>query len=261
MGGPLVPLEGGYRPPGIEDFEFPGLFGTDWITKPMVQLVLSVILISVVWLWAARKLNVVPTKGQFIAEYLYDFIRNGVAREMIGRGYQRWTPFLVAVFFYILVNNWFGEFFLFMFPTFSNIGYSYGVTLLVFVIYVFVGVQKHGLPKYFKNSVLPAGVPVGLWAMIIPIEFISNFVTRPLTLAVRLFANMFAGHLSVLVFVVGGGYLLTYVGNAFYNVVGVLSLVMGMLIMALELFIGFLQAYIFTILSAQYIGSSQADSH
>lgn len=262
MAGPLVPLDsgGGYHPPSLDDFDFPGLLGTDWFTKPMAQLAISVVLIATLWLLAARRLRLVPGKGQFVAEFFYDFIRNGVGREIIGPGYQRWTPFLVGVFCYVLVNNWFGEFVLFMFPTFSNIGFSYGLALLVMGIYLFAGFQSHGI-RYLKNALIPSGVPWPLLPLIVPIEFLSVFITRPLTLSIRLFANMLAGHLSVLVFVVGGGFLISYAHNAFFNVAGFLSLVMGLMIMCLELFIGFLQAYILTILSAQYISSSLADAH
>ena len=94
-----------------------------------------------------------------------------------------------------------------------------------------------------------------------PIEFISNFVTRPLTLAVRLFANMFAGHLAVMVFTLGGAFLLTYSGNIAYNFAGFFSIVFSLVMMCLELFIGYLQAYIFTILAAQYISSSVSETH
>lgn len=260
LAGLLVPMEGGYTPPGVEDFEFHGLFGTTWLNKPMLQLIIAFVLVVVFWLFAARRLNVVPTKFQYFTEYVYDFIRNGVARDVIGHGYQKWTPFLLGVFCWVLLNNWFGEFFYFMFPTFSNIGYAYGLALMVWIIYVVVGFKVHGM-KYLKMSLIPSGVPWYLLFLIVPVEFLSNFITRPLTLSVRLFANMFAGHLAVLVFVVGGAYLVTYSGNLFYNAAGVASTIAGLLILCLEVFIGFLQAYILTILTAQYIGSSLASEH
>nr|WP_237268026.1 F0F1 ATP synthase subunit A [Tessaracoccus aquimaris] len=86
-------------------------------------------------------------------------------------------------------------------------------------------------------------------------------MTRPITLALRLFANLFAGHLVVLVFVVGGGFLITYANNAFYNVAGGVSMAFSLVILLLELFIGALQAYIFTVLTAQYVSTSIAEAH
>ncbi|MDU2316959.1 MAG: F0F1 ATP synthase subunit A, partial [Cutibacterium acnes] len=100
-----------------------------------------------------------------------------------------------------------------------------------------------------------------LRCLIIPLEFLSNFVTRPLTLSLRLFANMVAGHLIIMIFVVGGGFLLTYPSSIIYNVAGGLSLILSFALFALELFVGFLQAYVFTVLSAQYVASSMSEEH
>lgn len=257
----LVPMEGPhFESPSVDSFRFPGLFGTTWIDKPMLLLVIATILVIGFWVIASRKLKVLPGKGQFFVESIYDFIRNGVARDMLGPEYRRWTPLLVGLFTWVLVNNWFGEFFVFMFPTFSKIGFVWGVAALVMLIYIGAGISKHGL-GYFKMALVPQGVPWYLGLVIAPIEFISNFITRPLTLAVRLFANMFAGHLSVMLFVIGGAFLLQHGDKLYVRVGGVGSLILSFAIMGLELFIGFLQAYIFTILTAQYISSSLADAH
>lgn len=256
----LVLMEsGGYVPPSVESFKFEGNWGIPWMTKPMMLIILATIITLVFWVVASRRLQVSPTKGQFFVEYLYDFIRNGIGREMLGGAYRQWTPLLVGLFTWILINNWFGEFFLFMFPSFSNIGYVYGVVAVVLITYIAAGFHKQGW-RYLVNSVIPPGVPWYLMPIIIPVEFLSNFVTRPVTLAVRLFANMFAGHMSVMVFVVGGTFLLT-AGQAFLTAAGAVSLVFSLAIMGLELLIGFLQAYIFTILTAQYISSSVAPEH
>ena len=99
-----------------------------------------------------------------------------------------------------------------------------------------------------------------LW-LIIPLEFLATFVTRPVTLALRLFANMFAGHLVVLVFVVGGSFLLTFQNNLVYNISGAVSVIFSFAILFLELFIGALQAYIFTVLTAQYVSTSISEAH
>ena len=253
-------MDGGWTAPGVEDFQFSGILGVSWLTKPMIQLIFAVIIVLVVWLVAARRLQVRPTKGQFFMEFVYDFVRNSIAREMIGPGYQRWVPLLLGMFSIIIVNNWFGEFLLLMFPTFSNIGYVYGMTIFVYLLYVGAGFQAHG-PGYLRKALVPPGLPFYMYPIVVPMEFISVFITRPLTLSVRLFANMFAGHLVVLVFVGGGTFLLTYAGSLFNNVAGALSWVMAMIMMALEVFIGFLQAYIFTMLTAQYISSAVSEEH
>ena len=257
----MIPMEGGgYTAPGIEDFQFTGLFGTDWITKPMVQAVIAAIIVIVVWVVAARRLRVVPTKGQYLMELLYEFIRNSVGRDILGPGFRPYLGLLVGLFTYLLLNNWFGEFFLFMFPTMSNIGYSWGAVVLVLFIYVWAGFRKHGI-GYLRKALIPEGVPWYLYIIIIPVEFLSAFITRPLTLGVRLFANMFAGHLAVMVFVVGGSYLLTQADGIVLKAGGGVALLFSILFMLFEMSIGALQAYIFTILTAQYISSSISESH
>lgn len=257
----MIPLESGrYTAPGVEDFVFEGLFGTDWLNKPMLQAIIAAILVLVMWICASRKLSVIPSKSQLLMEYLYNFIRDGVGRDMIGPGFRPYIGFLVGLFTFILFNNWFGEIFIFMFPTFSNIGYVWGMVAVVYVVYVGAGFKAHGL-GYLRKSLIPPGVPWYLYPIMIPIEFLSNFITRPLTLGVRLFANMFAGHLTIMVFVIGGTYLLTYADNIGFNVAGGLSIAASFLMMGLELFIGFLQAYIFTVMAAQYIASSISETH
>lgn len=275
--GALVPLEGGhYVSPGVQDFRYfcadnPEVtsgnalagctFGVDWLNKPFWQAVIGATLVIVLWLIASRGLKLVPSKGQFFSEYVYNFVRDGIARDILGPEYRRYLPYLLGLFSFLLVNNWFGEFFLFMFPTFSNIGYAWALAILSWLIYIGAGIHKHGFGHYMKMQLIPEGVPGYLLPIIIPLEFLSNFITRPLTLGLRLFANMFAGHLVVLVFVVGGAFLLTYDNNILFNVSGAVSLIFSFAILFLELFIGALQAYIFTVLTAQYIHSSLAEAH
>lgn len=256
----MIPMDGGWSPPTVDDFKFFGPDGLAWLNKPMIQLILAIVIVLVFWLVAARKLKVRPTKASFLFEFAYDFVRNGIAREMIGQGYQPFVPLLLGMFSVILVSNLFGEFFLLMFPTFSNIGYSWGMTIFVFIMYVGMGFKAHG-PGYLKQALVPPGLPAYMVPIVVPLEFISTFITRPLTLGIRLFANMFGGHIVVLVFVVGGSYLLTYTHNWVYNFGGVFSLIFSMVMMGLEVFIGFMQAYIFTILTTQYISSAMHEAH
>ncbi|RMB58842.1 F0F1 ATP synthase subunit A [Tessaracoccus antarcticus] len=259
----LLPLEGGgYTPPGVDDFKFgPAFAGApEWLNKPLLQAVIGALLVILLWWWASRNLKVKPTKGQFLAEYVYEFVRNGIARDILHHEYKKFLPYLLGLFSFVLINNWFGEFFFFMFPTFSNVGYAYGLALLSWCIYVGAGFKKFGF-GFLKRSLIPEGVPWYLLPLIIPLEFLSTFITRPITLALRLFANMFAGHLVVAVFVVGGSFLLTYENNIGYNVAGGVSVIFSFAILFLELFIGALQAYIFTVLTAQYVSTSISEAH
>lgn len=260
---PLAGGDGGYTPPSVNDFIFdtPVIPGTPaWMNKPFWQAVIGALLVIVLWWLASRKLKVKPSKGQFFAEYIYEFVRNGIARDILHHDYKRFLPYLLALFSFLLVNNWFGELFVFMLPTFSNVGFAYGLALLSWCIYVGAGFQKFGL-RFLKRALVPEGVPWYLLWLIMPLEFLATFVTRPVTLALRLFANMFAGHLVVLVFVVGGSFLLTYQSNLILNVSGVVSVTFSFAILFLELFIGALQAYIFTVLTAQYVSTSISEAH
>lgn len=233
-----------------------------WFTNHIVQAIIATAVVIGLWLILSHKPKVVPSKRQWSGEYLYNVVRNGIARDILGEHYLKYVPWLLTLFTFILVNNLFGEFFVFMFPTFSKIGFAWGLAILSWVLYNAVGIKNHGFIGYFKKMTIPAGVPKPLLILIIPLEFLANFITRPITLTLRLFANLFAGHLLVLIFVAGGSWLLTYTKDNFvYNVAGGVTLLVSFGVFALELFIGFLQAYIFTILTTQYVASAHAEQH
>ncbi|MFT3970322.1 MAG: F0F1 ATP synthase subunit A [Micropruina sp.] len=263
----ILPLEGGgdesHWPPGVHSFDprplFPGA-GVDWIDNHLFQAVLGAVLTILIWVWLARRHSVVPGKRQFAGESLYNLVRNGIARDLLGHEYRRFLPFLLSLFTFILINNLFGEFFPFMFPTFSSIGFPYALALIVWIMYNAVGIKKWGFFTYVRRMSLPEGVPWFMWPILIPLEFLSNFIVRPVTLALRLFANLFAGHLLVIVFVVGGT-MLVQTAQAGLVIAGAASWILSFAIFGLEMFVASLQAYIFTVLSAQYISSALADEH
>lgn len=261
----LLPLDTGgdvYVPPSADDFNLPPLIpGVPWFDKYMLQAILGTIVVIVFWLVMARKRDLVPSKSQYLGEYAYFFVRNSIARDNVGHEYRRFLPWLIALFSFILVNNLWGVFPLTLMPTTAHAGWTYGLAAMVWIIYNAVGIAKHGFFGYLRRATLPAGVPIAMWALIIPLEFFSNIIVRPITLALRLFANMFAGHLLVLVFVIGGEYLLFHGGSVINTVAGGASLVFSMPIFALELFVQCLQAFIFTVLAAVYLASSLAEEH
>ena len=256
----LVPLEG-FEAPGVQSFDLPGLFGQPWLNKFLLQATLSVVLIMVFWLVMARKTALVPSKGQFVGEAAYMFVRNSIGRDVIGHDFKKWVPLLIALFSFVLVNNLWGVFPLTLMPTAAHVGWAYGLAGLVWVIYNGIGIRKFGPLGYLKHVTIPPGVPAWMYPLIIPLEFLSNIIVRPATLSLRLFANMFAGHLLVLVFVLGGEYLLLETESAFNKVAGVVSLLFSIVIFGLEIFVQSLQAYIFTMLTAQYISSASAEEH
>jgi F-type H+-transporting ATPase subunit a len=252
-----------FVPPGPKDFDLPPIFeDVEWFTKPVLVTILSVPLIFLFFWAAARKSAVVPGRLQFAGELAYNFVRNSIARDQIGsQEHMKYVPYLTGLFFFILVNNVAASVPFVQFPTFSHVGWAYSLAIMSWLIYNTAGIRRHGLVGYFKHQTMPAGVPVWLMPLMIPIEFISNILVRPVSLSLRLFANMFAGHILLLVFVLGGEYLLLHSGSIALAGVGVLTLLMGLAIAGLELFVQLIQAYIFTVLTAQYIGSAIAEEH
>ena len=260
----MVPMEG-FEAPGVESFDFPPLFpgvpGLEWFNRYILQALVAFALVLAFWLVMARKNAMVPGKAQFVGESAYSFIRNTLGRDMIGHDFRKYLPFLMALFSFILLNNLWGIFPLTLLPTASHAGWAYGLTAMVWVLYNAIGIKKWGLGGYLRHVTIPPGVPTWMYPLIIPLEFLSNILVRPLTLSLRLFANMFAGHLLVLVFVLGGEYLLLHSEPLVNKVAGVASLIFSMAIFGLELFVQILQAYIFTVLTAQYISSATAEEH
>ncbi|WP_285725313.1 F0F1 ATP synthase subunit A [Psychromicrobium xiongbiense] len=253
---------GGFTPPGIGEAGLPGAwFHWDGITRYQVLVVLSVVIIAVFFLLAARKGKLVPGRLQFAGEAAYGFVRNSIAKDVIGgKDFIKFVPVLFTLFFFILINNIYGAIPFFELPTFSHVGGAYALAALVYILWIAVGIKRNGI-RYLKLAVVPSGVPWPLLFLLVPIEIISNFIVRPMTHSLRLFATMLAGHLIVLI----AGYSVHFLidqenvlvkGTSILVVAGFAAMYM------LEALIMVLQAYVFTLLTAIYIeGALHADSH
>ena len=260
--GSALPAEGdSFQAPTPEEFYQPIFhIGSFVVTRPMVLTLIAAVLIGTWLVLSTWRMTVIPSKGQHLTEQAYDFVRNGIARDMIGsHDFLKFTPVLFALFLYILVNNLFGSMPFTNFPAMSRIGMPLGLVLIVYVLYHLAGIQKRGLAGYFK-FLLPPGLPKALAPAIFLLELMTFFITRPLTLTLRLFGNMFAGHMLMGVFILGGTYLVGS-GNLGLMAAGVGSFGMGALMQALELLIQALQAYVFTMLAASYFGGAVAEDH
>jgi F-type H+-transporting ATPase subunit a len=258
----LLAAGGGFEAPGASDFWQP-LVGSGQfaLTRPMVVLVLSLVVTAVWLLLATRKLSVVPGKLQWATEGVYGMIRNGVARDVLGsHDFLRFVPLLFTMFVLILVNNLFGIVPFVQFPTMSRIGFPVALALVVFAVYHAVGIKNMGVVGYFKHMV-PAGLPPWIVPLIFFLELVTYFFTRPVTLALRLFGNMFAGHILLLLCSLGGEYLLFSSGGLGLKAAGVLTYAGGFVMTLFEGFVEFLQAYVFTLLTALYIAGSLAQEH
>jgi F-type H+-transporting ATPase subunit a len=264
--------EEGFTPPGPGDFNLPPL-GPDntfeflgqtmylGLTKPILQLVLAAVLVFWFFYAASKKRAMVPSKLQYVGEAGYGWVRNEIGRDIIGsHDFMRFVPYLVTLFFFILVNNFFGSIPFIQFPTLSRVGMVYALAGMSWVIYNAVGIKKHGFAGYAKLQTVPAGIHGPMLLLLVPLEFLSNIVVRPITLSLRLFANMLAGHLLILLFAVGGEYLLVH-GSMLVKPVGILAWLLFIAISFLEILIQFLQAYVFVLLNAMYIQGALADEH
>jgi F-type H+-transporting ATPase subunit a len=249
-----------FNPPGAGDFDLPPIFAG--VTKPMLLAVLSVVIIAAFFLLTTRNAKLVPGKLQFVGEQVYNVGRNMIARDQIGAAeFRRFVPLIVTLFTFILVNNIYGLIPFLQFPTMSHIGFPLALSVLVvYPVYHLAGIRKFGIAGYFKNQLFPPGAPKFVYILLAPIEFFSKFVVNPLTLAIRVFAAMFAGHMLIMVFALAGEFLLTQ-GQGLLKAVAALSFSAVIAVTFLEALIMVIQAYIFALLAASYIGTALAEEH
>ncbi len=167
-------------------------------------------LLVVGFFWAAfAKPKLVPGKLQLVGELGYNFVARSIAREVIGKKGDKYVPFLTSIFFFVWIMNVMSIIPLAQFPVASRFAFPVGLAALVFVTYMFLTFKTHGFRGGVKNLVWIEGLPKPLVPLIVLLEFIQNVITRPFTLAVRLWANMFAGHMLIVMFSVASWYLLT----------------------------------------------------
>ncbi|HSJ90982.1 MAG TPA: F0F1 ATP synthase subunit A [Ilumatobacter sp.] len=245
-------------PPINEILRWRDLFPT--FNKVALIAVAASLISIVIFLLAARRDAMKAPKGvRNLAETIVEFIENQIIMPTMGRAGMGWTPFLLSLFVFIYLCNLPGILPIIYMPATARIAIPMFLALLVWVIFIGVGFKHQG-PAYLKNSLFPPGVPGPLYILVAPIEFISTFLVRPFSLTVRLFANLLAGHILLVTFsllteelVQGDSWIL--------KPVGILPFFMLLFITSFEVLVGFLQAYIFTILAAVYIGGAAHPEH
>ena len=230
------------------------------VTRVTIQIVLSVIIVLAFFLIAGRKRSLVPTGVQNAAEATVDFVQEGIILESMGPEGLSWTPFMLTLFSFILVLNLWEVIPVFQMPVTAHIAVPVELALLVWVLFNTVGIKTQGFFGYFKSMAFPPGVPWPLYILITPIEIISTLFVRPLSLSVRLFANMLAGHLLLATFAVLSAAMFT--ADAIYlRPMGVLPFALLIALTGFEVLVSVLQAFIFTILAAVYIGLAMHPEH
>lgn len=255
--------DGGFVPPSIGDF-FPKPFafaGTPFAMNRiiLVRLIMMSLLLLFIFLYC-RRAKLVPGRAQASFEYLLDFCRINISEQVMGKEYsRRYNGLVTAIFFIVLTMNISG-----IIPGLNVAGTAVAgipliLAVLVWVVFIFAGIKKMGA-GFFKESLFPPGVPVFLYVLLTPIEFLSTFIIRPFTLFVRLLANMIAGHLLLGLFILGTNYLLLSAGMM-YKPVSLVTFVMALGLTCFEILVAFLQAYIFAMLTAVYIDLSVHPAH
>ncbi|PRY01786.1 F0F1 ATP synthase subunit A [Allonocardiopsis opalescens] len=268
-GGLFTPGGPGFAPPTTDIFFPPPIveFGPFAISKYTVLLALTVVVVLGFWFATTSKMKLVPSRWQSVAEMGYLFIRDQVARPTIGKQGDRYVPLLITLFFMILVMNLWGVVPLVgQLPVTANTAVPIVLALIVYVFWNVVGIRKQGGWRYFRDILFMPGVPWPFYIILTPIEVISTLIVRPVTHAVRLFANMFAGHLLLATFAAAGFYMFN--PGAPDALLGAVSVVFSgfaflgfFAFTLLEIVIMSLQAFVFVLLTAVYIGGAVEPAH
>jgi F-type H+-transporting ATPase subunit a len=228
------------------------------LTNYSFFLIVAIVLTAFFFLLVARKMSLVPKGIGNLGEMGVEFVRNNIVVDVMGQEGLKYLPFIVTVFFAVLFNNFLGLI-PGLKPGTGTLGTTFAWGILVFIVYNWIGFKKNGFVGYLK-SFLPSGTPWWLVWLIYPLEVISHFL-RPFTLGVRLYANMYAGHIVLGIF---GIFVVMAVSalSPLSAVVGTLSLAMQIIMYAFEVFVAFIQAYVFAILTAVYMtGALHAGEH
>lgn len=247
-------------PPISHAVEWRTLFGGDvfGVNKVVLLMWLSAAIVFGVFFVASRRQSLVPSGIQNVAEATVDFVQDGIILQTMGPEGLPWTPFLLTMFTFILVGNLWEIVPFVQMPVNARIALPAFMALLVYVLYHFIGIKKQGLLGYLKSSLVPPGVPKAILPLLVLIELITLLISRPLSLCVRLFANMFAGHLLLITFAVISAALWALQATV---VILPASFFLLVALTGFEVLVAFLQAFIFTILTAVYIGSSMHPEH
>lgn len=228
----------------------------------LIRLLVVVLLVLLFWL-GTRNLRIVPGRWQAAFEAVFLFARKSIIYDTLGeeRG-RRYEPILMTMFFLILGMNLTGTIPGLQLAGTAAIGLPIVMAVISWVMFIYAGMREKGA-RFWKDSLFPPGVPVWLYVFIAPLEFLSTFIVRPVTLTLRLTMNMIAGHmLLVLCFTATQFFFFTVLASG--NLLGLLgfgSFAFGLAFTVLELFIAALQAYVFAILSAIYIQLAVAEEH
>jgi F-type H+-transporting ATPase subunit a len=248
-------------PSGVNDLFDWRSFGPGGFNKTAMMCFVSTIICSVFFIAGSRKRALVPSGVQNVAESGFELVEQSIAVEVMGEDTgKKWAPFLATLFFWIFFINIWEVIPGIQFPATSRLAIPLFLALQTWVIFIFVGFKHQG-PLYILKEIFPPGVPKPLYILVAPIELVSKFLIRPFSLMVRLFANMVAGHVLLTVFAVMCAELLHH-NSGIYQIAFIpLPFFMLTAMTGFEILVAVLQAYIFTILTAVYVGEATHPQH
>ena len=255
--------EGEFHPPSLDEFFPPAIFfeGTPFeINRIMlIRILMAIVVLLLFWL-GTRKMRVIPTRGQSLTEMALDFVRVSIAENLLGKvDGKRFLPILTTMFFMIFAFNITGIIPGINMPGTALIGTPLVLAVVSYVTFIYAGIKKS--PKnFFKNSLFPSGVPKPFYIIVTPIEILSTFILRPVTLTLRLLMNLMVGHLILVLAFSATNFFMFYAGG-FFPALGVGTLAFGFAFTLFEILVAVLQAYVFTILTAVYIQLALAEEH
>ncbi|AWB85905.1 F0F1 ATP synthase subunit A [Mycetocola zhujimingii] len=252
-----------FHGPSILEF-FPDVVlfeGTGFdINRIMLIRFLAVAVLVVVFWLGTRNMKVVPGKFQNLIEMALDFVRVNIAEDLLGKvDGKRFLPILTTIFFMVAAMNITGIIPFLNIAGTSVIGVPLVLALISYVTFIYAGVRKSP-GKFFKNALFPAGVPWPVYIIVTPIELISTFVIRPVTLTLRLLMNMVVGHLLLVLFFAATQFFVVTLSGWFIGL-GAVTFAFGFAFTLFEILVAFLQAYVFTLLTAVYIQLAVAEEH
>ena len=225
----------------------------------LVRWVAVIALLLVFWL-GTRRMKVVPGRFQSLVEMGLDLVRVNIADDLLGKkDGRRFLPILTTIFFLVLFMNLTGVIPGLNIAGTSVIGVPLVLAIVAYVTFIYAGIKKS--PKnFFKNSLFPSGVPWPVYIIVTPIELISTFIIRPVTLTLRLMMNMIVGHLLLVLFFAATQFFIFTLGG-WYTALGVGTLAFGLVFTLFEILVAVLQAYVFALLTAVYIQLAVAEEH
>jgi F-type H+-transporting ATPase subunit a len=256
--------DGGFQPPSIDEF-FPPIVlfeGTPFALNRIMIIRLLVMVALVLFIAVAtRSFRVVPSRASSIVEFPFNFVRQNIAFDVLGeKDGRRFLPLLTTIFFVVIGMNLTSVIPFLNIAGTGVIGLPLLLAVIVWFAFMYAGIKKHP-GSFFRNSLFPPGVPWPLYIIVTPIELISTFVLRPITLTLRLTMNMLVGHLLLVLFFSATWFFFFQQGPNLFTVFGVGTFVFGFAFTLFELFVAALQAYIFTLLTAVYLQLSLAEEH